>query len=91
MRIAQSLLGIIRLVVIVTHIEAQRGRIRARANGERVVRRGHEEQRFASIFVDLHVEFVFCFWFLFSVLFNKFAKYHNKIADDVNIYYVFII
>lgn len=45
--------------MIVTHIEAQRGRIRARADRERVVRRGHEEQRFASIFVDLHVEFVF--------------------------------
>lgn len=55
MRIAQSLLGVVVLVVIVTHIEAQRGRIRARANRERVVRRGHEEHRFASIFVDLHV------------------------------------
>lgn len=59
MRVAQSLLGIAVLIVIVTHIEAQRGRIRARADRERVVWRGHEEQRFASIFVDLHVEFVF--------------------------------
>lgn len=57
-RIAQSLFGIAVLIVIVTHIEAQRGCIRARADRKRVVRRGHEEQRFASIFVDLHVEFV---------------------------------
>lgn len=67
MRIAQSLLGVVVLVVIVTHIEAQRGRIRARANRERVVRRGHEEHRFASIFVDLHAEFVSAFYFLFCL------------------------